>query len=121
MLLSIYDVYKNRYSGMFVPKVFATKYLSSTSTKEISTTDSEIASDTRPMNSDSRSLDRSLKRKTSLSSFAKLTILSNKKKAKESLHKKVKSHFPNKIFFRRFLNSLSKSPYIKGFAMLLSI
>jgi hypothetical protein len=37
------------------------------------------------------------------------------------LLKKVKSHFPNKIFFRRFLNSLSKSPYIKGFAMLLSI
>ena len=54
-------------------------------TKEMSTTDSEIASDTRAMNSDSHSLDRSLKRKTSLSSFAKLTILSNKKKAKESL------------------------------------
>lgn len=53
--------------------------------KETSTTDSEIPSDTRPMNSDSHSLDRSLKRKTSLSSFAKYTIRSNKKKAKESL------------------------------------
>ena len=28
MLLSIYDVRKNRYSGMFVPNVFATKSLS---------------------------------------------------------------------------------------------
>jgi hypothetical protein len=54
-------------------------------TKEACTTDSEIASDTRPMNSDSHSLDRSLKPKTTLFSFAKLTIRSNMKKAKESL------------------------------------